>query len=325
MKILVTGGAGYIGSHMNITLSAAGHEVCVIDNLVSGKQSALKDHKFYQCDIRDHEQLTQIFSSEDFDAVMHFAGHIEVGESIHNPSKYYDNNVRGTLSLLDCMVEHKVKQLIFSSTAAVYGTPQYSPLDETHPTLPINPYGQTKLIIEHILADYQQAYDLNFICLRYFNAAGADFSNGVGESHNPETHLIPLVLQAASGRRPSISVFGNDYNTKDGTCIRDYIHVKDLCDAHSLALDYLIDDGKSGHFNLGNGQGFSVNEVIETCRQVTGKAIPVDQQTRRAGDPEILVADATRAQSILQWRPQRNQLEEMISDAWQWEQILAKN
>ena len=323
MKILVTGGAGYIGSHMNIKLAEAGHDVCVIDNLSHGHISSVKKSKFFYCDINDNSRLNEIFSAEQFDVVFHFAGLINVAESMQNPILYYTNNVNGTITLLDCMAEHKVHNLLFSSTAAIYGTPQSPLIDETHPKKPINPYGESKLMVEQALVDYQKEHDINYISLRYFNAAGSDYLNHLGECHDPETHLIPLVLQAASGRRKNISIYGDDYATPDGTCIRDYIHVSDLCDAHLLAMNRLLNTKKSDHFNLGNGQGFSVREVINTAQQVTGKDIIIKSDKRRLGDPDILVADAQKAKSLLNWQPQRDRLHDIISDAWQWEQILA--
>jgi UDP-glucose 4-epimerase len=250
---------------------------------------------------------------------MHFASLIQVGESVVEPAKYYANNVATTLTLLDAMRGAGVLRFIFSSTAAVYGDPEYVPINEAHPKNPINPYGRSKWMVEQVLEDYDRAYGLKSVCLRYFNAAGADSEGELGERHVPETHLIPLVLQAASGRRDAIYVFGTDYNTPDGTCIRDYIHVADLCDAHALALQRLLEGGESGHFNLGNGQGFSVKEVIDTARRVTGRAIPVRYEARRAGDPPRLVADAGLARAQLGWQPKRADLETIVADAWAWE------
>ena len=325
MKILITGGAGYIGSHMNLKLEATNHQVCIVDNLYSGSIQAIKNSKFYHCDIRNTEELSNIFETEQFDAVMHFASHIEVEESINQPAKYYNNNITGTLSLLDCMVKHRVKNIIFSSTAAVYGAPEYSPINEEHPVKPINPYGQSKAMIEQILADYHEAYDLNFMCLRYFNVSGTDCHKEVVVPRRPITHLIPLVLQAASGRRESIAIFGSNYDTADGTCIRDFIHVNDLCDAHLLALEHLLQGGDSECLNLGNGKGFSVLEIIEAARKVTDKTIEVKHCERRSGDPAEVVANAERAQSLLAWQPKRNAIEQIISDAWQWELVLSKH
>jgi len=324
MKILVTGGAGYIGSHMNIKLEEAGHDVCVIDNLSHGHISSVKKSKFFHCDINDSSRLDEIFSAEKFDIVFHFAGLIDVSESMQHPTIYYENNVNGTKNLLSCMMKHGVRHIIFSSTAAVYGIPKSSPIKETHPTNSINPYGESKLLVENILADYQKRQTMNYICLRYFNAAGADYLNHLGECHDPETHLIPLVLQAASGRRKSISIYGNDYDTLDGTCIRDYIHVSDLCDAHLLAMDYLMKTRNSCTFNLGNGEGFSVRDVINTAKKISGKTMTIEYSQRRAGDPDILVADANKAKTELNWQPSKYQLHDIISDAWQWEQILAR-
>jgi UDP-glucose 4-epimerase len=324
MKILVTGGAGYIGSQMNIKLREAGHDICVLDNLSNSDRCAVKNFDFYHCDITNLQYLDSIFAEEEFDAVLHFAGLIDVAESIHKPALYYKNNVTGTLNILDCMVKYNVSHFLFSSTAAVYGTPETIPIKETHPTQPINPYGDSKLIIENALMDYQQAHGISYTCLRYFNAAGADIVNHLGECHEPETHLIPLVLQVASGRRDSIAIFGNDYDTTDGTCIRDYIHVSDLCDAHLLAMDHMINSKSCGHFNLGNGQGFSVQEVIEAAKEVSGKEITIEHAARRTGDPAILVADASKAKKILNWQPCRYQLHDIVTDAWEWEQVLAK-
>ena len=320
MNILVVGGAGFIGSHMVKHLSSENHEVTVFDNLSKGHRDAVLTGEFVEGDLANHDQLDQLFSSRDIDAVMHFASFIEVGESVRDPAKYYRNNFSNTQNLLDAMVAHGVGHFIFSSTAAIFGEPQYSPIDEVHPKSPINPYGRSKLMVEQMLEDYDKAHGLKSICLRYFNAAGADVDGDLGERHNPETHLIPLVLQAASGRRDSISIFGNDYDTLDGTCVRDYIHVQDLCAAHLLALHYLTDKGESDRFNLGNGQGFTVQQVIESARAVTGCDIPVSVEGRRSGDPATLVADASKAKSVLGWDPKLSSLGDIIETAWNWEQ-----
>ena len=301
-------------------LSAAGNEVTVFDNLSKGHRDAVLTGEFVEGDLANHDQLDQLFGSRDIDAVMHFASFIEVGESVRDPAKYYRNNLSNTQNLLDAMVAHGVGHFIFSSTAAIFGEPQYTPIDEVHPKSPINPYGRSKLMVEQMLEDYDKAHGLKSICLRYFNAAGADVEGDLGERHDPETHLIPLVLQAASGRRDSISVFGNDYDTLDGSCVRDYIHVQDLCAAHLLALDSLSLGGNSNQFNLGNGQGFSVRQVIDCAREVTGREIKVVNDERREGDPAVLVADATRAKTVLGWEPSLSSLEKIIETAWNWEQ-----
>ena len=319
MNILVVGGAGYIGSHMVKRLGQLGCQVTTLDNLSAGHRDAVLFGEFVQGDMANVALLNRVFAQGQFDAVMHFASFIQVGESVQEPAKYYANNVVNTLQLLDVMRAHGVKQFIFSSTAATFGEPQYVPIDEAHPQQPINPYGRTKLMVEQALADYDKAYGLKSVCLRYFNAAGADPEGQLGERHEPETHLVPLVLQAASGRRAHISVFGRDYDTPDGTCIRDYIHIVDLCEAHWLAVQHLANGGASASFNLGNGQGFSVQEVIDTARQVTGRMIAVQEGPRRAGDPARLVADASRAREVLGWQPQFADLATIIAHAWRWE------
>lgn len=318
--ILVVGGAGYIGSHMVKRLVEQGHEVVVADNLSTGFRDAVEGARFVEVDVSDTRALENALDFPKLDAVLHFASFIQVGESVTQPAKYYANNVLATLSLLDAMVLAGVQRFIFSSTAAVYGDPLYVPIDESHAKQPINPYGRSKWMVEQILQDYDRAYGLKSVCLRYFNAAGADRDAKLGERHEPETHLIPLILQAAAGRRPAISVFGQDYATPDGTCIRDYIHVEDLVDAHVLALEYLLAGNDSDAFNLGNGNGFSVKEVIASAERVTGKPIPVTYADRRAGDPPRLVADATRAKTILGWKPKRADLDTIVADAWRWEQ-----
>lgn len=318
-EILVIGGAGYIGSHMVKLLLGTGYKVTVLDDLSGGFRDAVPAEVLVEGSIADAALLQNLFSQHQFAAVMHFASFIVVGESVSNPAKYYANNVAATLTLLDAMRQAEVQHFIFSSTAAIYGNPEYSPIDEVHPKQPINPYGRSKLMIEQILEDYDTAYDLKSVCLRYFNAAGADPAGELGERHLPETHLIPLILQAAAGRRADISVFGTDYDTRDGTCIRDYIHVSDLCEAHLLALQYLLEGNDSERFNLGNGQGFSVNEVIAAACKVSGKQITVLPQARRAGDPPRLVADAAKARDILGWHPKHADLESIIGDAWRWE------
>jgi UDP-glucose 4-epimerase len=319
MQILVVGGAGYIGSHMVKLLSSAGTDVVTLDNLENGYRDAVTVGTFVHADLADTKALDDLFKQYQFDGVMHFASYIQVGESIKQPTKYYRNNVSNTLNLLDAMDTHGVKNFIFSSTAAIFGEPDYTPIDEMHPKRPINPYGQSKLMIEKILADFGSAYGLRSICLRYFNAAGADPDGQLGERHDPETHLIPLILQAASGRRDAISVFGRDYDTPDGTCIRDYIHIVDLCQAHLLALNALLNGAESNAYNLGNGNGFSVQEVIDMAQKVTGKDIKVVDGPRRGGDPAILVADATRAKKELGWQPEFFELETIIEHAWHWE------
>jgi UDP-glucose 4-epimerase len=318
--IMVVGGAGYIGSHMVKALKQAGKDVLVVDNFSTGFRSAVAGCEVAEVDIADKTALAGVFAAHDINTVMHFASYIQVGESVRKPGMYYANNFSATLTLLDCMVEAGVKQFIFSSTAAVYGEPEYMPLDEAHPRKPINPYGHSKLMVEQALADFDAAHGLKSVCLRYFNAAGADPDGELGERHDPETHLIPLILQAASGRREVITVFGRDYDTPDGTCIRDYIHINDLASAHAQAIDYLAQGGASAAFNLGNGNGFSVQEVIEAARKVTGREIKVVDAERRPGDPPRLVADATLARKTLGWQPQFANLDTIIAHAWAWEQ-----
>lgn len=317
-KVLVVGGAGYIGSHMVKMLGQQGCEVTTLDDLSSGHRDAVLCGDFVQGDMGDSAVLDAVLS-RGFDAVMHFASFIQVGESVQHPAKYYQNNVVKTLALLDAMRAHGVGRFIFSSTAATFGEPQYSPIDERHPQQPINPYGRTKLMVEQVLGDYEKAYGLRSVCLRYFNAAGADPQGQLGERHEPETHLIPLVLQAASGRRPHIGVFGRDYDTPDGTCIRDYIHIEDLCSAHWLALQSLMGGAGSQAYNLGNGQGFSVQEVINTPEKVTGRKIAVVNGARRAGDPARLVADSRLVRDKLGWQPRFADLATIVEHAWRWE------
>lgn len=319
MRVLVVGGAGYIGSHMVKMLLSAGHEVITLDNLSSGHRDAVLGGAFVKGDLADTACINQVFEQYLPEAVMHFASYIQVGESVRKPDIYYRNNVTNTLNLLDVMLKFEVKKFIFSSTAAVFGEPDYVPIDEAHPNRPLNPYGRSKWMIEQVLADYDKAFDLRSVCLRYFNAAGADPEGQLGERHDPETHLIPLILQAASGRRDNIQVFGNDYDTPDGTCIRDYIHIVDLCSAHLAALEYLTKGGGSDRFNLGNGSGFSVQEVIDAVQKVSGKQVTVINGPRREGDPARLVADAKRAKSILAWQPTYTALDTIVSHAWQWE------
>jgi len=319
MRVLVVGGAGYIGSHMVKMLLSAGHEVITLDNLSSGHLDAVLGGAFVKGDLADTACINQVFEQYKPEAVMHFASYIQVGESVRKPDIYYQNNVTNTLNLLDAMLQFDVKKFIFSSTAAVFGEPDYVPIDEAHPNRPLNPYGRSKWMIEQVLADYDNAFDLRSVCLRYFNAAGADPDGQLGERHDPETHLIPLILQAASGRRENIKVFGRDYDTPDGTCIRDYIHIVDLCSAHLAALDYLNKGGNSDCFNLGNGSGFSVQEVIDAVQKVSGKPVTVINGPRREGDPARLVADAKRARRILAWQPTYTALDTIVSHAWQWE------
>lgn len=317
--ILVVGGAGYIGSHMVAMLLDSGYDTVVVDNLSSGHRDAVLGGTFYQADLANRDVLNNIFSSHSFDAVMHFAGSIRVDESVIDPAKYYLNNLVNTITLLETMRSFQVDHLIFSSTAAVYGEPQYVPIDTTHPLNPLNAYGKSKLMVEHMLQDYDTAYGLRHIVLRYFNAAGAEPAGRLGERHEPETHLIPLVLQVAAGKKSALAVFGRDYPTPDGTCIRDYVHVTDLCMAHLLALEKLACQGKSATYNLGSGCGFSVQEVIDTVYEVTGKKIALEERSRRPGDPARLVAETALAKQELQWEPQFTDLAVMIKHAWQWE------
>ncbi|MFM9279175.1 UDP-glucose 4-epimerase GalE [Paenibacillus jiagnxiensis] len=320
MAILVTGGAGYIGSHTVAALLDRGEDVVVVDNLQTGHRGALLGGKLYEGDLRDKELLAKVFKENEIDAVIHFAANSLVGESMQNPGKYYDNNVFGTLCLLEAMKEAGVSKIVFSSTAATYGEPEKVPIEEGDRTEPTNVYGETKLMMERMMAWFDKVLGIKYVSLRYFNAAGAHESGKIGEDHRPESHLIPLVLQGALKQRPHISVFGEDYETPDGTCIRDYIHVSDLADAHLRAVDYLRKGNNSDIFNLGNGQGFSVKQVIETAKQVTGLDIPVVMEARRAGDPAVLVASSDKARSVLGWTPSRTKLEDIIRGAWNWHQ-----
>lgn len=315
--ILIVGGAGYIGSHMNKMLSRSGRDTLVLDNLSCGHRDAVRWGTFIEGDLADTALLDRIFTEYAVEAVFHFSAFIHVGESVTAPAKYYQNNVVNTLHLLDAMVRHNVQNFIFSSTCATYGEPKRIPIVEDMGQWPINPYGWTKLMVERILADYHRAYGLRSCVLRYFNAAGADPEGEIGERHEPETHLIPLVLDAASGRREAVSVYGTDYPTPDGTGVRDYIHVNDLAKAHLLALDYIRREGVSADFNLGNGVGYSVREVIEMARQVTGRDIPVVYGERRIGDPPTLVGSSEKARRILGWQPKYD-LRAIIETAWRW-------
>lgn len=326
-KILVVGGAGYIGSHMVQMLHQGGIEPVVLDNLSTGFAESVNNAELVTGDLADTQLLRSLFSQHQFIAVVHFAAFSQVGESIQQPAKYYHNNIANTQNLLNAMCSANVKRLVFSSTAAVYGTPTVDFITEEHALNPINPYGRTKLAIEWMLQDYAAAYGLQSVALRYFNAAGAEPEGTNGERHDPETHLIPLVLQAASGRRPSIKVFGTDYPTQDGTCVRDYIHIKDLCSAHLAALEWLKVQPKEGLFlplNLGNGLGFSVQQVIDTVKKVTGCELKVDYADRRIGDPSTLVANAEKAERILGWRPSIIELDEIVNHAWVWEQHMSE-
>lgn len=319
MKVLVLGGAGYIGSHTVKALCEENIDVVVADNLVTGHIEAVDSRaKFYKGDIRDINFLDDLFSKEKIDAVIHFAAYSLVGESVTDPLKYYDNNLCGTKVLLESMVKNNVDKIVFSSTAATYGEPENIPILESDRTEPTNPYGETKLSMEKMFKWTANAHGLRFVSLRYFNACGADESGKIGEAHNPETHLIPIILQVPNEQREFVSIFGNDYPTKDGTCIRDYIHVTDLAQAHILAVKYLMNGGNSDIFNLGNGVGFSVREVIETARKVTGHPIPVKDVERRAGDPAQLIASSEKAKKVLGWKPEHDSLEEIIASAWNW-------
>lgn len=316
--ILIVGGAGYIGAHVNKHLNLNNYETVVFDNLSYGHGEFVKWGKFELGDLGNIDEIRDVFKKYPITAVMHFAAFTYVGESVEDPQKYYLNNVSNTLNLLKVMLEFDVKNLVFSSTCATYGEPIEIPITESHPQNPISPYGRGKLMVENILSDYSQAYDLEYVSLRYFNAAGADPDSEIGELHEPESHLIPLILDAASGKRENIGIFGTDYDTYDGTCIRDYIHVTDLADAHLKALQYLENGGKSDYFNLGNGSGFSVLEVIEKAREITGLEINVKEEERRAGDPPVLVGSSDKIREVLKWKPKYNDLSLIIDTAWKW-------
>lgn len=319
MSILVLGGAGYIGSHTARALVDAGYDVAVADNLETGFRAAVPSQaRFYQGDIRERAFVDHMLESESIDGVIHFAANSQVGESMRDPLKYYDNNLCGTKTLLESMVAHDVKKIVFSSTAATYGEPERVPILETDRNEPTNCYGETKLAMEKMMKWVSMAHGLRFVALRYFNACGAHPDGTIGEAHNPETHLIPLILQVPNGQREAISIFGTDYPTPDGTCIRDYIHVCDLAQAHILAMEHLLRGGDNDIFNLGNGVGFSVKQVIDEARRVTGHAIPAKEEARRAGDPAQLIASSDKAKALLGWKPQYDDLHTIIQTAWDW-------
>ena len=324
MSVLIAGGAGYIGSHMARLLAERGIAAAVLDDLSAGHRDAIEGVPLVQGRVQDREAVRRALAVHPAAAAaMHFASLIRVGESVSHPARYYGNNVAGTVSLLEALCEAGVKRFIFSSSAGVYGEPDATPIAESHPARPLNPYGRTKLMVEQMLPDYERAYGLQWVALRYFNAAGAHPDGSIGERHEPETHLIPLALRAASGRIPRLTVFGTDYPTPDGTCIRDYVHVMDLAEAHLLALQYLENGGESRAFNLGNGGGFSVKQVIGSVERVTGRKVPVEYGPRRAGDPAVLVADASAAREILGWKPRYADLDTIVEHAWAWERRLA--
>lgn len=324
MAVLVTGGAGYIGSHTVKHLKERGEEVVVVDNLQSGYREAVEVEDFYVVDIRNESDLSEVFSKHAVTGVIHFAASSLVGESMEKPYEYYHNNVLGMLSLLKVMKDHDVDKIIFSSTAATYGEPVESPITENSPTHPTNPYGETKLAMEKMMKWFDQAYGVRYVSLRYFNAAGAHYRGLIGEDHKPETHLIPLILQVPLGKRKKIFIYGDDYDTPDGTCIRDYIHVMDLAAAHGKALDYLRRGNPSEIFNLGSGKGYSVKEVIDRAREVTEHPIPAEVQSRRSGDPGILVASSKKAEDILGWNPRYGDLKTILEDAWRWHKNYPK-
>lgn len=317
-SILVAGGAGYIGSHACKLLERQGYHPVVLDNLVRGHRWAAKWGTFVEADLADRQVVKQVLLAHRIRVVLHFAAYAYVGESVHEPGKYYRNNVANTLSLLEAMVEAGADRIIFSSTCATYGEPRSLPIVEEHPQDPINPYGRTKLVVEGMLRDFETGHGIRHVNLRYFNAAGADPDGEVGEDHDPETHLIPLVLDVAQGKRPHISMFGSDYPTRDGSCVRDYIHVVDLADAHLLAMDHLLSGGASRSFNLGNGLGHSVREVVETARRVTGRPIPLVEEPRRPGDPATLVGGSNRIRTELGWKPRYADLATIVETAWKW-------
>lgn len=321
MSILVLGGAGYIGSHAVYQLANQGMDVVVVDNLQTGHKEAIHPKaSFYEGDLRDKEFLSGVFEKEEITQVLHFAANSLVGESVEQPLKYFHNNVYGLQVLLEVMQQHGVKEIVFSSTAAVYGEPAVIPITENEPTNPTNPYGESKLMMEKMMRWCEEAYGIRYVSLRYFNVAGARSTAEIGEDHTPETHLVPIIFQVALGQREHISVFGDNYATPDGTCIRDYVHVEDLIDAHLLALNYLSRKGESIILNLGSSQGFSVNEMIKEAREVTGHPIPAKVAPRRAGDPSTLVASSEKARSILGWEPSRTTIKTILQDAWNWHQ-----
>ena len=314
MKVFIIGGAGYIGSHMVKIAHQVGHEVVTLDNLSTGHQDAVLYGKFEFCDILDTVKLNELFVKHKPDAVIHFSAYSLVGESVINPYKYYHNNVSGTLSLLKAMIDNNCRKFIFSSSAAIFGNPEYTPIDENHPKNPINPYGKSKLMVEEILKDFESAYGLKYVSFRYFNAAGHDPDGELSERHNPETHLLPIIMQTANGERESVSIFGTDYDTDDGTCVRDYVHVNDLANAHLKGIDYLNDiNSESAAFNLGNGEGFSVKEVIQKVKDITKKDFKVIKESRRDGDPSILVASNKEAKKALNLQLKFSKLEDIIN------------
>ena len=325
MKILVVGGAGYIGSHMIKRFQDTDHQIEVLDNLSTGFEVNTQNYKLHVCDLSNKDQVHQILKDNNYESIMHFASFINVGESYIYPKKYYDNNVINTLNLLDCMVDLKISNFIFSSTAAVYGEPSLTPIKEDQNIAPVNPYGNTKAIVEKILKDYDLAYGLKYISLRYFNACGAHIDGTIGERHDPETHLIPLILQSASGRRKDFKVYGDDYDTKDGTCVRDYIHVMDLAEAHLLSLEKLIKNQKSDIFNIGNNKGFSVKEIIRMAEKVTQSKIPYEITSRRKGDPSELIADNKKISEKLNWSANYSDLKTILETAWEWEKLLSRS
>ncbi|GEO69798.1 UDP-glucose 4-epimerase GalE [Levilactobacillus acidifarinae] len=321
MTVLVLGGAGYIGSHAVDRLVEKGYDVAVVDNLVTGHRAAVNPKaRFYQGDVRDQDFLNDVFDKEDIEGVIHFAAFSVVPESMKKPLKYFDNNTAGMVSLLEVMNKHNVKRIVFSSTAATYGEPKQIPIKETDPQVPTNPYGESKLMMEKIMKWSDEAYGIKFVALRYFNVAGAKPDGSIGEDHHPETHLVPIILEVAAGERQELSIFGDDYPTKDGTNVRDYVHVVDLADAHILALEYLKAGHDSNAFNLGSSTGFSNKEMLEAARKVTGKEIPAKMAPRRAGDPSTLIAASDKARDVLNWQPQYDNVEDIIRTAWNWKQ-----
>lgn len=325
MKILVVGGAGYIGSHMIKRFQSTDHQIEVLDNLSTGFEENSQNYKLHICDLSNKDEVHKILKNNKYDIIMHFASSINVGESYDHPIKYYENNVINTLNLLECMIDLKILNFIFSSTAAVYGEPESTPIKEEQKLSPVNPYGHTKAVVENILNDYDKAYGLKYISLRYFNACGAHIDGTIGEKHNPETHLIPLILQAASGRRNNFKIYGDDYNTKDGTCIRDYIHVMDIAEAHLLSLEKLFQTQKSEVFNIGNKQGYSVREIINVAEELTKIQIPYEISLRRKGDPAELIADNKKIIEKLNWSAKHSDLKTIINTAWEWEKKLSKS